>query len=292
MYRCLPILTALLWLAVPQSVRADAFDHYVNPILAKVPDAAGVQELKQLTPDLLADHNRVLPNITSALVVVKTNDGRWSKLLLQAARRKTTDDPPQLVPILLIERYATYKEGQERALQASGANVYLYNGFHFSLDLGQVVPAALGGDLRFVADGGKLYVEPLGKAKMYLLTRPLPEATPKKTGKLVVGETFETRYFNGTYKLHDDGRRSGTLTLKVSDDGEVTGSYYSDTDGQKYEVFGKVSTPKHAIQFVIKYPRTEQAFKGYLFTGNGKALTGTTRLQDRDTGFYATRVEE
>jgi len=71
-----------------------------------------------------------------------------------------------------------------------------------------VVPEKLGGDLRFVNDGGKAYLEPLGKAKLYLLTKPLPEATPKKTAKLVVGETFEPRYFNGSFKLHDDGRRS------------------------------------------------------------------------------------
>jgi hypothetical protein len=292
MSRYLPILAISLALAAPPTLRADAFDHYINPILAKVPSADGTRELKQLTPDLLAEHNRVLANLTGSLVVVQTNDGRWSKLLVQAGRRKTNDDPPQQIPILLVDRYTTYKEGQERAIQASGSNVYLFNGFHFSLDLGQVVPAALGGDIRFVAEDGKQYLEPLGKAKLYLLTKPIAEATPKKPAKLVVGEAFEIRYFNGTYKLHDDGRRSGTLNLKVDDAGEVTGSYYSDSDGQKYEVFGKVGTPRHTIQFTIRYPRTEQVFRGFLFTGNGKALTGTTRLQDRDTGFYAVRVEE
>src|SRR2546428_10230360 len=70
--------------------------------------------------------------------------------------------------------------------------------------------------LRFVNDGGKAYLEPIGKAKLYLLTKPLPEATPKKTAKLVVGETFEPRYFNGSFKLHDrsEEHTSELLTVK------------------------------------------------------------------------------
>src|SRR5207302_8770082 len=118
---------------------------------------------------------------------------------------------------LLLDRYVTYREGQERAVQAGGQNVTLFAGFHFNFDIGQVVPAALGGDLRFVADGGKVHAEPVGKAKFYLLTKPPPEATAKKAPRLVVGEAFEPRYFNGTYKLYDDGRRSGTLALHVGD---------------------------------------------------------------------------
>jgi hypothetical protein len=122
--------------------------------------------------------------------------------------------------------------------------------------------------------------------------KPLPEATPKKTEKLVVGDTFEVRYFNGTYKLYDDGRRSGTLTVKVDAEGFVEGSFYSDKDGQKYDVKGRVAMPSHSIVFTIKLPRTEQEFRGMLFTGDGKALAGTSRLEQREAGFYAVRVEE
>src|SRR5262249_36260162 len=122
MHRIAPILVTLLFLVSEQSARTDAFDNYINPILMKAPAADGAKELKQLTPDLLAEHNRVLANITASLVVVQTNEGRWSKLLVQAARRKTTDEPPQQIPILLIDRFTTYKEGQDRAIQASRTN--------------------------------------------------------------------------------------------------------------------------------------------------------------------------
>ena len=46
------------------------------------------------------------------------------------------------------------------------------------------------------------------------------------------------------------------------------------------------------IEIVVKLPRTEQVFHGWLFTGNGLALAGYSKLQDREAGFYATRVEE
>ncbi len=133
---------------------------------------------------------------------------------------------------------------------------------------------------------------PLGKARLFLVVKPLADVVPKKGAKLVVGEKFEPRWFNGTYRLHDDGRRSGKLTLKVEEDGTVSGHYYSDKDGSKYEVHGRVLTPKHSVQFTVKFPRSEQTFTGFLFTGDGQVLTGSSRLQEREAGFYAVRTEE
>src|SRR5262245_61968446 len=114
----------------PGASAADAFEGYTNPILAKVPGAEGVQELKQLTPSLLADHDRVLAGTSAAFLVVKTNDGRWSKLLVQSARQKLDDK--RSLPILLIERFVTYKEGEERAVVASSKNVYLFANFRLN----------------------------------------------------------------------------------------------------------------------------------------------------------------
>lgn len=277
------------WLLTP-SARADAFDRYTNPILAKVPEAKGVKEVKQLSMELLSDHDRVLQGISGALVVVKTNEGRFGKLLVQPARHKV--DAEKSLPMLLIDRYITYREAEERTVRASGRNLYLFPGFRFSVDLGQVVPEELSADLKLVVKGDDAVIEPVGKARIFLVTQALPEAAPKKTDKLVVGETFHPRYFNGTYQLHDDGRRSGMLTLKVEEKGQISGSYFSDKDGQKYEIYGKLESPSHRIQFTIKFPRTEQVFQGWLFTGDGKYLTGSSRMLDREAGFYAVRVEE
>ncbi|HXG12510.1 MAG TPA: hypothetical protein VNK04_22330 [Gemmataceae bacterium] len=286
----LPSLAVLALVSCGPSVRADAFDRYTNPILAKVPAAEGVKEVKQLTADLLFEHDRVLPGVPGAFVVVQTNDGRYAKLLLQPARQKINAE--RSIPILIIERFVTYREGDERTVRASGQNTYLFPGFRFSLDLGQIVPEELAADLHFVARGEEFHVAPVGKAKVYLVTKPLPEAAPKKPARPEIGAIFEPRYFNGTFKLYDDGRRSGTLVLKVEENGQVTGSYYSDRDGRKYEVNGKIAVPPHKITFTVKFPRTEQTFQGWLFTGDGKYLTGSSRLLDREAGFYAVRVEE
>ena len=272
------------------TTRADSFDHYTNPLLAKVAESKSAEKIAQLTPEAMVDNSRVLPGITGTFVVVRTNEGRWTKLLVQAARHKV--DAEKSVPIVLVERFVTYKEGEERAVLARGENVRIFHDFRMNLDIGQIVPANLGGDLRFVADGDKVHLEPVGKAQLYLVTKHLPEATPAKTAKVVVGEKFEPRYFNGVYKLYDDGRRSGTLHLKVGDNNFVTGHYYSDKDGAKYDVEGKVGNPNHNINFSIIFPRTIQQYAGAMFTGDGKAIAGFSRLQERETGFYAVRVEQ
>jgi hypothetical protein len=271
-------------------VRADAFDNYTNAILAKVPQAEGVKKLDKLTPDLMVQNSRALPGIIATFVVVRTNEGRLARLLVQPARQKVADD--KTVPILLIERFVTFREGEERTILAEGKNIRLFEGFHFDLDMGQVVPAKLGGDLRLVAGEDGAYVEPVGKAEIYLVTKHLPEAATKKLTRPEVGAAFEPRFFNGAYKLYDDGRRSGTLHLKVADKGDVTGFYYSGKDGRKYEVIGKVGSPNHSIQFRIIFPKTVQSFQGLMFTGDGAAITGSSRLQERETGFYAVRKEE
>jgi hypothetical protein len=280
----------LLVAVLSGKARADVFDFYTNPVLDKMIEGKNVKEIKQLTPNEIIDHDRVLPGIPSAFLIVRTNGDRFAKLLVQAAKQRV--DADKSVPILLIERFITYKDGEEQTRFAEGKNLSLFAGFRLGLDMGQVVPDALGGDLRFVVDGNKVHVEPVGKAKLYLVTKYDPAVVPKKAGKFVMGEKFDPKYFSGTFQLHDDGRRSGKLVLKVDDEGGVTGSYYSDKDGQKYDVQGKIGTPQYAIEFRVKFPRSEQLFKGMLFTGNGKAIAGTSRLAEREAGFYAVRSEE
>ena len=249
-----------------------------------------MQEIKQLTPSQIADHDRVLRGINAAFIVVKTNDNRYCKLLVQAAKHKVDDK--RSLPVLLVERFVTYQDGQERAIQASSKNIYLFAGFRLNLDVGQIVPEAAGGDLRFVVDGDKAYLEALGEAKLYLVTKPLPEAAPKKGEKVIVGEKFDPKYFNGIFELRDDGRRSGKLTLKVNEEGGVTGTYVSDKDGSTYDVRGHIGVPQHSVEFTVRFPRIEQTFKGWLFTADAKAITGSSRLGEREAGFYAIRIEE
>lgn len=285
-------ILGLMAIALPASARADQFDLYLNPVLRQAIDDKKVKEVTELTSDGLSDAGGVLSDTTATVLIVETNDHRLSKLLVRSAGQKVGADGQ--IGMLLVEKFVTFKETSDRAIKATGANVHLYTGMRLELDIGQVVPEKLGGDL-IVSQAGddplSIVVKPVNKAKLYVLTKALPGLAPKKGIKLVVGEKFETRYFAGKYKLSDDGRRSGTLNLEVNEAGEVSGSFYSDKDGQKYEVKGKVGTPSHQLTFTIEYPQVKQTFTGMLFTGNGKAIVGTSKLQERETGFSAEREE-
>jgi len=294
MYRYVfPVAACLLILTSVN--RADFFDNYTNPILAKAPQADGVLPVSELTAEMIAKNDSVLPDVKGAVLIVETNDRRWAKLLVVAARQKVpvAGGEPQIAPILRIERFMTYREATERAVQAEGKSISLFPGFHFHLDLGQVIPEKFGGDIQVVETQARQCVaKPAGKAKMYLLTKPIAEANPRKSEKFVIGSKFEPKYFNGTFRLHDDGRRSGVLRLKVNDDNDVTGTFVSDRDGREYEVRGSVAKPNHKILFTVQFPQTLQSFEGYMFTGDGKAIAGVSKLQERDASFYAIRVEE
>jgi hypothetical protein len=286
-----PGLLAAALILVPTAARADAFDQYTQPVLRQAVEGGAVMPVRELTAEQLVQHAGAVPGTQGAVLVARTAEGRFAKLLVQAGRQKA---PGGAVPALLIDRFVTFKDGTEQARHAAGAGPSVFAGFRFSLDLGMVVPEKLGGDFEVVeVTGGRSFVlKPLGQAKLYLVTEPLKVPPRAKPPRPQVGEAFEVRYFNGTYKLHEDGRRSGTLVLQVSDAGEVTGSFTSDKDGEQYEVRGRVGSLRHAISFTVKYPRVEQTFNGLLFTGDGKALAGTARMLERESAFYALRVEE
>ena len=285
------VLIAALIGFLPSAVRADPFDNYTNTILSKIGESKSVEKITKLTPALMVEHSRALPGITAAFIVVKTNESRYAKLLVLPAQQKVSDK--ERLPIVQIDRYVTFREGEERTVHASGKNVRLFAGFRFNLDIGQVVPESVAADLRVVVEKGVTYLEPVGKAEMYVVTKHWPEANPAKPEKLVVGAKFENRYFNGSYQMYDDGRRSGKLEVKVLENGNIVGWYYSDKDGAKYEVSGAIANnPQHKVEFDIVYPRVSQSFVGYLFTGDGSTISGFSKLQGLETGFYAKRIEK
>ena len=286
-------LAALTLLTAATLGRADQFDYYTHPVLSKAVTDGTLKEAKELTSEQIADAGGVLADSPAAVLVVATNDQRFARLLVQPARQKLGRD--RTAPLLLVDKYTTFKGTSPQAVQASGQNLHLYPGLRLNLDIGQVVPESVGGDLVVEANpksADGFTVKPLKEAKLYLLTKPIAGVVPKKAPKLVVGEAFETRFFAGKYKLHDDGRRSGVLKLEVNEAGEITGTFTSDKDGREYDVQGKAGTPRHAVTFSIKFPATTQTFTGHMFTGDGKAIAGTTKMLEREAGFYAERIEE
>ncbi|HVK12740.1 MAG TPA: hypothetical protein VM597_28575 [Gemmataceae bacterium] len=290
--RRLAALACLLALSA-SGARAEQFDYYTYPVLTKAVAGGAAKEAAELTSDQLADLAGALPDSPAAFLVVVTNDKRYARLLVQPARQKVGAD--KQAPLLLIDKFTTFSGKSERAFQAAGQALHLYPGLRLNLDIGQVVPESVPADLVCVASDKKpngFVVKPAGAAKLYTIAAPIAGVVPKKAPKLVVGEAFETRFFAGKYKLYDDGRRSGVLKLEVKDDGEIVGVFTSDREGREYDVQGKAGTLRHAISFTLKFPATTQTFTGFMFTGDGRVIAGTSKMQDREAAFYAVRIDD
>src|SRR5687768_2743388 len=148
MCRVAPIVV----LALAAVCRAEQFDYYTHPVLAKAIGDGMLKEVKELTADQIGEHTGALPDSSSTFLVMATNDKRFAKLLAQPARQKVGGD--RQAPLLLIDKYVTFKGTTDRAVQSHGQNLHLYPGLRLSLDIGQVVPEAVGGDLT-VAAGDK-----------------------------------------------------------------------------------------------------------------------------------------
>ena len=281
-------LACCLVLLCAGALRADPFDDYTNRHLQKLVESKNVDKVKSASLQDLVLNVGSLPGGRSTYLVVRTNEGRFAKLLVQPARQKISKT--ESVPILMIERFVTFLDGEDRTVIAHGSNIRLFGDFRFSLDIGQVVPASLPADLRFVSDGKNETLEPVGKAELFIVTKHLAEAAPPKGGKVAVGPAFVPQSFAGVYDFDDDGKRTGELHLKVDAKGGVTGSFFSAMGGVKYDVEGQVyPNPKNKVDLRILYPRSVQEMTGWMFVTDGRAIVGVSKVNERETGFAATR---
>ena len=281
---CLVLLSA----GAAGALRADSFDDYTNRHLQKLVESKNVEKVKSASLQDLVLNAGTLRGLSSTYLVVRTNEGRFAKLLVQPAQQKV--GKTETVPILLIERFVTFLDGEDRTVIAEGKNVRLFKDFRFSLDVGQVVPDALPADLKFTVDGKNEILEPVGKAELFLVTKHLEEAAPPKGGKVAVGAAFVPQSFSGVYDLDDDGKRTGEIHLKADEKGTITGSFYSAMGGVKYDVEGQVyPNPKSKVDLRILYPRSVQLLTGWMFVSDGRAIVGVSTVNERETGFSATR---
>lgn len=283
-------LGLLLLVVAAMPARADLFDDITNKDIPRIITTDAAELLTEVSARQFTMAGTVIPQSTSAILFLFTKEGRYAKLQVQAGWQKINSIRH---PVLFIERFATFKEGDEQATVAKGGPVHLYAGMQFNADLGQVVTPGIGGDIEMMPAEvlSRVSVKPVGNVRLYLLKRkPIMDMTKSEKAEFV--EPFQPKHFQGKFKLFDDGRRSGNLSLNVDEPtGQVTGLFYSDKDGQKYEVAGKVGAVRHQINFTIKFPQSAGEYSGFMFTGDGKAMAGTSKLRDRDTAFYAVRQE-
>ncbi len=276
---CWPFLFA-------SSALADDFDLYTNSALSKLTSSDGATQVEKVSLAEILRAKPVLANENASFLVVRTDDANWAKLLVRQSIRKQGDGE---VPIVHIQRFHCLRPGTERGRLAAGKDVYLFDGFQFNLDIGQVVPDGGGGDIEFRRDGKDGFLLPVGKAKLFRITKPLVAETSEQTGPSagpVVPEDFA-----GNFRLLANGKWSGRLIIHVTKSSEVVGSYVSDQTGADYPVKGFVARPAHHIKFNIELPMAKQEFDGHLWTQGKNVFAGTMTLLENQFGFVAVREE-
>lgn len=274
----------------PTSQAQEPFDLLLRPELAKLSASDSFSPLDELSTKQLTEADGRLAGTTGTLLIAKTNQGRWARILVSQARQKI--DAEKSVPILLVERFATCMDGEDRALVQSGKDIRLFAGFRFSLDLGQVVPREMPADFEILSDEKNLKIKKEKGTSLWIVKKEVAPPKPVRPSAIDPAKPFGAHWFTGHFRLYDDGRRMGRLEIESDKDGNLSGALYSDKDNKRYELFGKVAMPNHTAQFTVRFPRTEQFFQAWLFTGDGSALAGTTRFGERETGFYATRIRD
>ena len=227
-----------------------------------------------------------LPKTDGRVLAVRTGDGNWAKVLVSWQFRKAEGKP---LPVLLIDRFATFSKAGNDVSLAADKQVMLFAGFAYDLDIGQVVPEGLGGDIQFTSAGE---VKPVNGAELQLLDGS-KFADPKAGSRPADHDGVLPADYSGEWTLNADGRWSGTLTLSVTEAGEATGEFLSDETKSLYKVNGRVATGQpHRIKLQIEFANATQAFDAYLWTKDKAALAGTMTMSNKTVGFYAVRKGE
>ncbi len=221
--------------------------------------------------------------ISSPCIVFKTDDENWTKALITWGLRKGKNGP---TPVLIIERFVTYRGDRPNLTTAAGKDVMLFPGFAFNFDIGQVVPEGQGEDIKCEGDAILTAAEP---AKMYALNGPaIPEASDGKTKPADHAEVLPED-FAGSWKVRIDGRWDGRWDLKV-DDRRVYGKFISEGTKSEYELNGRIAGMAHNARFDVELANTSQTFDAYLWTKDKAAMAGTVVIAERKVGFYAIRM--
>lgn len=265
---------------------ADVFERHAAPLVKRLAEE-GVAT-KELA---MADAAKLKPlavNIGSPCIVLKTDAGNYTKALVSWGLRKGqgTEKP---LPLLLIERYASYRGERLDLTAAIGKDVMLFPGFGFDFDIGQVVPAGQGADIEFTAEGT---LTSSGDAKLVVLNGSQLPATDKTAKKHDPSDHdgVVALDFAGTWKLNADGRWLGELELKVNEAGRATGSFTSDESKNAYEISGQTGNTPHNLKLEVFLANTQLSVDGYLWTKDKSQMAGTVTMTGRKFGFVATRV--
>jgi hypothetical protein len=272
--------------------RADEFGRLEGAPLFDIPTSAGIRTPAALSYRDLEALPGVLAGERAAFVIVKSDLGNLSKILVSGGFKKLTpaDEGAASVPILILERFETIKASDRRSFSARGRGVTLFDGFQFDLDTGQVVPDGAGGDIRFTASGpSEPRLTTVGASRFYVLEKPLV-LPAVGGGKPSSGRAVLPGDFRGRFDLVADGQWSGRLDLAVDAQGAVTGFFRSEKNGSTYPVSGKAGDGgPQRIRFEVRFPRANQSYDGLIWSEGKNVIAGTVTMLDHPYSFVAIR---
>lgn len=262
---------------------ADIFDRHTLTELR-----VGIDKLPAVQQMSLSDVARIKPlaaNLSSPCIIVKTNDGNLAKALVVWGLRKGAEQP---TPVVVLERYVTFRLDRPDLTTAAGKDVMLFPGFGFNFDIGQVVPVNQGADVEFTAEGA---LKPVGDAILVPLTESLlAPATPQSKHDLLANESVVPQDYAGTWKVDADGRWKGEWELTVDAADRVDGIFISDELQNRYEMVGQIGSSPHNLKLNITLANTQMQVDAFLWTKDKSTMAGTITLVGRKFGFVAQRV--
>lgn len=264
---------------------ADVFERHDAKLVKRLAEEG--EPVKVVTMSDAAKQKPLAPTIGTPCFIVRTDDGGYAKLLAAWGLKKGKESEKP-TPVLLVERFVTYRGDRLDLTSATGKDVMLFPGFGFNLDIGQVVPEGQGADLIFTADGELV---PGDRAKLVALNGsqlPAADKTARRDPNDHEGVVAED--FSGTWKLNADGRWLGELELKMTDVGKATGSFTSDESKNSYDITGQTGSTPHNVKLEIFLANTQLSMDGYLWTKDKSQMAGTVTMTGRKFGFVATRV--
>lgn len=276
-------LFCLSWAAIAPA--ADVFDRHTADQLRQALETG--TPIESLTVNDSARIKPLSATVSTPCVVFQTDEGNLTKALVAWGLRKGPEGP---VPVLLIERYVTYRSDRPDLTAAAGKEVLLFPGFHFNFDIGQVVPAGQGEDLTFTTDSVLAVAE---KARMVPLNGSLlPAADDGEKGPSSTREGVDPRDFAGTWNVDADGRWTGEWTLRVAPNGRVSGTFVAAETQNRYEISGQVAQLPHNAHFEIFLANAQMSVDAFLWTTDRQSMAGTVTLTGRKFGFLAKRAPQ
>ncbi|HET6426476.1 MAG TPA: hypothetical protein VFG20_22475, partial [Planctomycetaceae bacterium] len=268
-------------LITPGVFAADVFDRHIAKDLKRALEQPPV---KELSLNDSAKLKRLAASVSSPCIVVKTDDGNYSKALIGWGLRKGGEKP---TPVLLIERFVTYRGDRTELTSAAGKDVMLFPGFGFNFDIGQVVPAGQGADIEFTPEQA---VKSVGDAVMIALNGSiLPAAEKSDKHDPAANEAVVPLDFAGTWKVDVDGRWKGEWDLTVGENGKVTGVFVSDELQNRYDILGQFGSAPNNLRVEILLANAQMQVDGYLWTKDKSQIAGTVTMTNRKFGFHAVR---